>query len=58
MGLEWSLTFSDRNGKIVYDLDHVGDERRRGSTWYGTWSTKVAKAHAEWKKSSDAVFIP
>ncbi|WP_286764040.1 MULTISPECIES: pectate lyase [Rhodopirellula] len=42
--------FSDRDGKIAYDLDQVGEERRSGYTWYGTWGTKVVKAHAKWKK--------
>jgi pectate lyase len=42
--------FSDRDGKVKYDLQEIGSERRGGYTWYGEWGTKVLKTYGEWSK--------
>jgi PelA/Pel-15E family pectate lyase len=40
--------FCDRDGVPKYDIEEIGDERRRGYSWYSTSGTKVAKAYAGW----------
>ena len=40
--------FCDRDGVPKYDIEEIGDERRRGYSWYITSGTKVAKAYAGW----------
>lgn len=40
--------FSDRDSIIKYDIEEIGEERRRGYSWYGGWGEKVANAFAKW----------
>ncbi len=40
--------FSDRDGIAKYDLSLVGDERRTGYTWAGTWPLKLIKVYDEY----------
>ncbi len=40
--------FCDRDGVKKYDLMEIGDERRKGYSWYSTSGEKVAKAYAGW----------
>ena len=32
--------FSDRDGKVYYDVAQISKERRTGYAWYGTWPAK------------------
>lgn len=32
--------FSDRDGKVYYDVSQISQERRTGYAWFGTWPTK------------------
>ena len=32
--------FSDRDGKVYYDVSQISKERRTGYAWYGTWPAK------------------
>ena len=32
--------FSDRDGKVYYDVSQISQERRTGYAWYGTWPAK------------------
>ncbi len=40
--------FSDRDGVIKYDIEQIGEERRGGYTWYGSWGIAVFKAYDKW----------
>ncbi|YCM42515.1 pectate lyase [Verrucomicrobiaceae bacterium 227] len=40
--------FCDRDGVKKYDLMEVGDERRKGYSWYSTSGEAVAKEFAKW----------
>ncbi len=32
--------FSDRDGKVYYDVSQISQERRTGYAWFGTWPSK------------------
>ncbi len=40
--------FSDRDGVIKYDIEDIGEERRGGYTWYGSWGVDVFKTYTKW----------
>ncbi len=45
--------FCDRDGIPKASIAEIGDERRNGYAWYGTWPQKLlAKEYPEWKKKS------
>jgi PelA/Pel-15E family pectate lyase len=47
--------FADRDGVVRYDLAELGDERRNGYKWYGTWARNfLEKEYPEWKSKRAA----
>jgi pectate lyase len=40
--------FCDRDGVKKTTLAEVGEERRTGYAWYGTWGENVARDYAKW----------
>jgi PelA/Pel-15E family pectate lyase len=42
--------FLDRDSKVRYALDEIGQERREGYAWYGNWAEKLmTKENPEWR---------
>ncbi len=43
--------FSDRDAVKAYDIAKIGEERRNGYAWYGTWPQHLIEVeYAAWKK--------
>jgi pectate lyase len=40
--------FCDRDGIPKYSIDEIGEERRNGYSWYGTWGESLLNAYAKW----------
>lgn len=40
--------FCDRDGIPKYSIEEIGEERRNGYSWYGTWGESLLNAYAKW----------
>lgn len=43
--------FCDRDGIPKYDLREIGNERRGGYSWYGSWGESVFNDYDKWSKT-------
>lgn len=46
---EMKPMFVDRDGVMKRNLSEIGNERRTGYAWYGTWGTSLQAAYEKWK---------
>ena len=40
--------FCDRDGIPRFRIDEIGEERRNGYAWYGSWGVSMLNAYAKW----------
>lgn len=47
--------FCDRDGIPKYSIDEIGEERRNGYAWYGTWGESLRDAYNKWPHRENAL---